>query len=301
MGGAIANALQWRVGDSDDDSELDLTAAPTDPLRHQRSTVGPTGRAPTVPSRARPTATASESRPLTETEPGAAARPSVVTGTGATSDLVINPMARPDHTKRKFVLEGFRPDASDQDAHSLVQSVVDNLHNFHPLPRHDAAAISKSYVIEVDTDDEALVMNPDSWPAGLTVRPKPANRQRRRRPFRASRPAVSDRSLYQAAVPPRHQVPKQNGEWHRAAPVPGEWRGAAPSTAAQQSRQDTALYSDVITGYTQEHGEWQVASNRRRRRQNHFDSSSSAGHNQQTHWSRRPTAQHWQRSDYRRL
>ena len=137
LGGAIANALQWRVGDSDD-SESELAAPPTGPRSGQRGPAGPSGRAPAAPSNARPSVKAPDRSPPTETEScapaGPAARRSVVAGTGPASALVMSPDVSPERPKKRFLLEGFRSDASDQEVRALVQTAVQILHNFHPLP-----------------------------------------------------------------------------------------------------------------------------------------------------------------------
>ena len=300
LGGAIAAALQWRVGDSDD-SESELAAPPTDPRSGQCGPVGPSGRPPAVPLGVRPSVTAPDCSPPTETEPrapaGPAARRSVVTGAGPTSALVMCTDVSPERPKRKFLLEGFRSDASDRDVRGLVQAAVQTLHNIHPLPRHDAAGSSKTYMIEVDADDEARIMNPSTWPAGLTVRPRPVYRRRRGRTFRAAQPATPDynQTVLQSAGSSHYQTPGENGEW----------RGAAASTAAQQRRREAVQHSDATTGYSQGHGEWQVATNRRRRGQNQLGSTgNSTGRARQEHWAGRPDgrqAQHWQQPNYRHL
>ena len=300
LGGAIANALQWCVGDSED-SESELAAPPTGPRSGQRGPASPSGRAPAAPSNARPFVKAPDCSPPTETEPcapaGPAARRSVVAGTGPASALVMSPDVSPERPKKRFLLEGFRSDASDLDVRALVQTAVQILHNFHPLPRHDAAGTSKTYMIEVDADEEACIMSPSTWPAGLTVRPKPVYRRRRGRTFRAAQPATSDHNPtdWQSSGPSRYQISGENGEW----------RGAAASTVSQQRRYEAVRHSGVTTGYRQEHGEWQVATNRRRRGQNQVGSSGNgAGRARQDHWARRPDggrAQHWQQPDYRHL
>ena len=294
LGGAIASALQWRVGDSDDDSESELTAPTADPLRCRRGSADPSQCAPAQLSSVRPTAAAPHSSPPTGSEPaapiGSAARPYRVTGTGASSDLVMGSVTRPAPPTRKFILEGFRLDASDRDVSDLVRSAVCNLHGFHSLPRQDG--LSKAYMIEVGADEETRVMNPSTWPAGLTVRLKSTYRQRRKRSFRASQRTSPNRgsTVRQTAEPPRHRMPEEGGEWSRAA----------PSTAAERRQHEAGQHSEATTGYPQEHGEWQLATNRRRRRGRNY-AGNGAGRTQQAHWSQRSDNQRWLQPDYRCL
>ena len=310
LGGAIASALQWSVGDSDD-SETELAAPTTGRSSGRRGTAGPSNRAPAEPSTQR-AATGPGQRPMVETKPhgpnGSTARPGVVTGVGGASALVMGTAARAESRRRKFIVEGFRDDVSDRDVRGLVLTIVQHLHSFHPLPRHTTET-SKAYLIEVSDADEAFVLDPSCWPAGLTIRPKMMSRRRHRRIFRPSQQAYTEHSPsdWQTAKPRSQYFQEEDGELPQVA----------VNTAPQRDQQESARYSDVVTGYGQEHGPWQEATNRRRRGgQQHVGSGGyDTGRPQQAHWDQRLGApdrwrqrprgdrwtQHRQQSDYRRL
>lgn len=295
LGGAIASALQWSVGDSDD-SETELAAPTTCPASGRRGPAGLSSRALAKPTSTQRAATDHDEGPMAETESTARSSGGVVTGAGAVSDLVASTAARPEFRRRKFVLEGFRPDASDRDVRGLVLSAVQHLHGFHSLPRHTADN-SKAYFIEVSAADEASVLDPSSWPVGLTVRPKMINRRRRRRTFRSSQQAYTDRSPsdWQTDGPTSHRVSGEDQEStermqsasHQVSGEDREWHRAAANTTAQRDQQESVRYSDVVTGYAQEHGPWQQATNRRRRGGQQV-ASGGYGRTQQAHWDERP-------------
>lgn len=298
LGGAIASALQWRTGESDADSEPDLPVPSADPPRRHLGTANYPSRSPAAPSSTRPAAAA----------PGSGMGPVVpsvcpgqVTGTGPVSDLILDPTVCPVANRKKFTLEGFRPDVADRSVRSLVWTVVRNLHDFQRLPRHNAAAPpAKAYLIEVDAADEAQVMNPSSWPAGLTVCHKSdaANNMPNRRAFRRVR-RTSDRTqvpmvysttdlhqdrVLETAVPRRREDSTENRDRRQA--------GARQEVEPQHRETDAPR--GATTGYSHEHGEWQtVSSNRRRQR---WDAAGRRGHVQQAAREWRPANQRrdWQ-------
>ena len=74
----------------------------------------------------------------------------------------------------------------------------------------------------------------------------------------------------------------------------GSWRNYSNRSVTyflNWRRYETGQYSDVIIGYTQEHGERQVATNRCRRGQNRVGCSGiNTGRAQQAEWTQRPGA-----------
>ena len=200
LGASIAAAMHSRAGDSDSEASDDpvwpsLAAGTTGGARrretaardmHARETSAARG-APrshppgyssnfsrnhtgVVPASAR----REESRPF----PVAGAPDVAVSGTGRSP--MTSPPAEAD-CALPFVLEGVNPEVADSRVRRLVQEVSTSLHNFQRVKRHSGAQRGlKAFRFDVDSADEAAVLNPASWPAGLRVRPwtvKPAGRQ----------------------------------------------------------------------------------------------------------------------------
>ena len=139
LGGAIASALQWRTQDSDGDSESDLPAPAADPPRRRRAQANHQSRAPAAPPADRPTAASGSGMVPADTM----VRPDVVTGAGPASNLILDTTGSPQPNK-KFILQGFHPDATDREVRSLVWGVVRNLHDFQRLSRRDDTAKGQS-------------------------------------------------------------------------------------------------------------------------------------------------------------
>ena len=291
LGGAIACALKWCVGESDDDGESELPVRPSGPRRGRRGSVALPGDGPS----ARRGAADSDVGSCCETGPGEPVEQRhVLTGSGAASSLVADVPSHTEARRRKYVIEGFRNDASDEDVRDLVSSVVANLYAFCPLPRRDSMPY-KAYMIEVNVTDEACVMNPSHWPVGLTVHFKPTTRQRRK-DFRGS-PRYNNRASGSAGG--RDEASAPRGGRGTAAPQSIQAPGDVGGRYEQQShwnQQSTEPSGGPTTGYTQGHGDWQVAINRRRRRGQRY-TGDGAGRSQQNVWNRKPDARRWPQSD----
>ena len=277
LGGAIASALQWRAGESEVDSEPDLPVPTVDLPRRRLGTANRQSRSSAAPSETRPGGAATGSEMASADPPVCHGQ---VTGTGPASDLIMDPTARPESNRKKFILEGFRLDVADRTVRDLVWEVVRNLHDFQRLPRRDAAAQpAKAYLIVVDAADEAQVMNPASWPAGLTVRYKSNNATNKsnRRMFRNARSSVHSQAPVVYSTTELHQDRTQQTATPRSRDNSPENRDRRQDGARQ--RRETEAPRGATTGYSHLHGEWQtVSSNRRRQR---WNAPVSRGHMQQ--------------------
>ena len=100
-----------------------------------------------------------------------------------------------------FLLEGVRPETADSRVRNLVQELTTSLHNFQRVKRHSGARQGlKAFRFDVDRADEAVVMDPSSWPMGLRVRPwtvKPVDR---------SHATVSAQGPGRSEGPRRHEL-----------------------------------------------------------------------------------------------
>lgn len=223
LGQSIAAALQWRVDDSDCESDIvpQETGAKSRHDGSPRREGNPRSAIP-QPTRPHESVTAYES--------------DHVTGVGAASDLVLPVGARPAVPHVKFSLEGFRADITDRDARSLVWSVVRNLHDFHRLPNRAANPQTKAYLIEVDAEDAVCVMDATKWPAGLTVRrrPFPAGGRRQKRQFRAPPPSTA--SLRRQGA----ESVAARGHETQGEQTGGAWPGAEHASYAACVRGNTA-------------------------------------------------------------
>ena len=123
LGKAIADVIQWRVGDSD--SESDCDSGEHRDGRRGAGVPGSTARREPKPT-ARPSNPPPPGSVSRLVRPGAAAAPATaaadsqppvghvaVAGAGAASDLVLTATDTPKPATRKFIVGGFRPDASD--------------------------------------------------------------------------------------------------------------------------------------------------------------------------------------------
>ena len=246
LGRAIADAINWRVGDSDSESDCSASGQP-----HRRRGGGAprpaARREPEPPTRPLDLA---PSRPGSGLDrPGIAARPAAanvdnrilaqrtaVAGTGAASDLVLVSSNTSKPPTAIFIVGGFRPDAPDNDVRDLVQSVAGQLYGFQRLPANGSSAPAAAFMFEVAEFHSAAAMDPKRWPTGLSVRPKADKKGRRRRFPNA---VVSANEPNERAYPSnRRQTKTRNAQSSRSgqgipAPPPGgpraEW-ASGPTT-----------------------------------------------------------------------
>ena len=254
LGRAIADAINWRVGDSDSESDCSASGQP-----HRRRGGGAPRPAawhePEPPTRPLDLA---PSRPGSGLDrPGIAARPAAATvdnrilaqrtavaGTGAASDLVLVSSNTSKPPTTIFIVGGFRPDAPDNDVRDLVQSVAGELHSFQRLPANGSSAPAAAFMFEVAEFHSAAVLDPKRWPTGLSVRPKADKKGRRRRFPNA---VASSKEPNERAYPSnRRQTRTRNAQSSRSgqgipAPPPG---GPRAEWASGQ-----------ITGHFHAHGE----------------------------------------------
>ena len=265
LGKAIAVAIHRRAGDSDSESDYDVSERPDGsrgvgaPGSTARRRSEPTVHSSIPPPSARdrcfgrpeiappPVATAVDSRPLAEYD--------AVAGAGPASDLVLTATVAPKSATCKYIVGGFRPDAPDSAVHDLVQSVAGVLYDFRRLPPDGPSAPASAYMFEIAESFSAAVMDLGRWPTGLSVRPKANNRGRRRGRFRAAN-----------LQPYREQhTAVKTSELSRSRPCP-------PAPPPADPRAQGGL--GPTTGYLHEHGEW-ITAMRRGRAQRHNDSAAS--------------------------
>ena len=183
LGGAIADALQWRVGDSDDGSHSDLTGPqtgllsgrhiPTDRALGAATSVQPVLSCPVL-RRTDADLTEAESRMPT----GPTAHTTLVAGTGTASALVVNLEPTPSLLEESLCRMAFVKMSLTKMCSIWCENlfIVHTLYN-HLLARRVSDSATKAYTLLNLTWIRCIarVMDPRSWPMGLTVRPPSFN------------------------------------------------------------------------------------------------------------------------------
>ena len=260
LGKAIADRIHWRAGDSDseNDDELggderfarrDFGVLPATVTRRAQYPPAHLPHPPTVTHGS----TASRQLNAPRSDNQRPAELAAVTGAGAASDLVLSPGVTQQPAKKKFIVWGFRPDASDSSVRGLLQSVAGDVYSFRRLPADGPSAPGAAFMFETAESRSDAVMNSARWPTGLSVRPKADNNGRRRRRFRVPATPVQASHYTAATHQSSHPGPHQPTE----------------QPAANRTQWDAA----PTTGYSHEHGEWTYARGHARTRHRNVGSA----------------------------